>query len=129
MASRERQPPESARLNYIRTGAGYETGKVAKNCRGPLRTGHRVRNISRTPFLTRRASFMRTIAMAICLSLVPNMTGQDARLLRFPTIHDKTVVFGYAGNLYSVPATGGIARRLTSHDGYEMFPRFSPSGE
>ena len=41
---------------------------------------------------------------------------------------DNTIVFGYAGNLYTVPASGGIARRLTSHEGYEMFPRFSPDG-
>lgn len=53
----------------------------------------------------------------------------EARLLRFPTIHNDTVAFCYAGNLYSVPVKGGIARRLTSHDGYEMFPRFSPDGK
>jgi tricorn protease len=52
----------------------------------------------------------------------------EARLLRFPTIYKDTVVFGYAGNLYSVDAQGGIARRLTSHEGYEMFPRFSHDG-
>ena len=52
----------------------------------------------------------------------------EARLPRFPTIHGDKVVFGYAGDLYTVSATGGIARRLTSHDGYEMFPRFSPAG-
>jgi tricorn protease len=53
----------------------------------------------------------------------------EARLLRFPAIHGDRIVFGYAGNLYEVPATGGTARRLTSHDGYEMFPRFSPDGK
>ena len=53
----------------------------------------------------------------------------QARLLRFPAIHRDTIVFCYAGDLYTVPAEGGVARRLTSHDGYEMFPRFSPDGE
>ena len=53
----------------------------------------------------------------------------EARLLRFPTIHGDTIVFGYAGDLHTVSASGGIARRLTSHDGYEMFPRFSPDGK
>jgi tricorn protease len=52
-----------------------------------------------------------------------------ARLLRFPTIHGKHIVFTYAGDLYIVSSTGGIARRLTSHEGYEMFPRFSPDGK
>jgi tricorn protease len=54
---------------------------------------------------------------------------EEARLLRFPTVHDDSVVFTYAGNLYAVPAAGGTARRLTSHDGYEMFARFSPDGK
>jgi len=53
----------------------------------------------------------------------------DARLLRFPTIHGDTIAFSHAGNLYSAPASGGLARRLTSHDGYECFPRFSPDGK
>ncbi len=53
----------------------------------------------------------------------------EARLLRFPTIHGDAIVFGYAGNLYTVSAQGGIARRLTSHEGYEMFPHFSPDGK
>jgi tricorn protease len=53
----------------------------------------------------------------------------EARLLRFPTTHGDKIVFGYAGDLYTVSAKGGIARRLTSHDGYEMFPRFSPDGK
>ena len=52
----------------------------------------------------------------------------EARLLRFSTIHGDKIVFGYAGDLYTVSATGGVARRLTSHDGYVMFPRFSPDG-
>lgn len=53
----------------------------------------------------------------------------EARLLRFPTIHQDQVVFTYAGDLYTVASKGGIARRLTSHDGFEMFPRFSPDGK
>ena len=52
----------------------------------------------------------------------------EARLLRFPAIHGDQVVFTYAGDLYAVPAAGGTARRLTSHPGFEMFPRFSPDG-
>ena len=51
-----------------------------------------------------------------------------ARLMRFPAIHGDQVVFSYAGDLYTVDATGGMARRITSHKGYEMFPRFSPDG-
>lgn len=57
------------------------------------------------------------------------MAADEARLLRFPTTNGNEIVFSYAGDLYKVPATGGEARRLTSHVGYEMFPRFSPDGK
>jgi len=53
----------------------------------------------------------------------------EARLLRFPAIYDNQIVFTYAGNLYTVSADGGTARKLTNHDGYEMFARFSPDGK
>jgi tricorn protease len=53
----------------------------------------------------------------------------EARLLRFPAIHGKQIVFTYAGDLYTVDAAGGVARRLTSHEGFEMFARFSPDGK
>jgi tricorn protease len=55
---------------------------------------------------------------------LPNTT----RLLRFPTTNGRQVVFCYAGELYTVPKEGGIARRITSGPGYTSFPRFSPDG-
>src|SRR5210317_1029003 len=57
------------------------------------------------------------------------MAQNEARLLRFPAIHGKQVVFTYAGDLYTVHKDGGVARKLTNDaDGYEMFARFSPDG-
>ncbi len=53
----------------------------------------------------------------------------EARLLRFPAVSATSIVFSYAGDLYSVPRTGGVARKITSDIGYEMFPRFSPDGK
>src|SRR5262249_24958734 len=59
-----------------------------------------------------------------------SMKAQDeARLLRFPAIHGKRIAFTYAGNLYTVASSGGIARRLTNHEGFQMFARFSPDGK
>jgi tricorn protease len=52
----------------------------------------------------------------------------DARLLRFPNINGDLVAFVYAGDIWSVPAAGGDARRLTSHAGLELFPKISPDG-
>ncbi len=53
----------------------------------------------------------------------------EARLLRFPAIHEDKIVFTYAGDLYLVNRLGGTARKLTSDIGYEMFARFSPDGK
>ena len=64
-----------------------------------------------------------------CLSLQVFAQDNEARLMRFPAIHDNQVVFSYAGNLYTVDANGGTARKLTSSPGYEMFARFSPDGK
>jgi len=36
---------------------------------------------------------------------------QESRLMRFPAIHKDQIVFTYAGDLYLVLATGGVARR------------------
>ena len=52
----------------------------------------------------------------------------DARMLRFPDLSAEAIVFLYAGDLWTVPRTGGLARRLTSVAGGESFPKFSPDG-
>lgn len=66
-----------------------------------------------------------------CAMFVAAQQGQaeEARLLRFPATNGSDIVFSYAGDLYKVSARGGEAKRLTSHVGYEMFPRFSPDGK
>ncbi len=64
----------------------------------------------------------------LCLA-APTFAETPARLLRFPAIYDDQIVFTYAGDLYTVAADGGVARKLTSHEGFEMFARFSPDGQ
>lgn len=53
----------------------------------------------------------------------------DARLLRFPDINKNLIAFIYAGDIWTVNSAGGEARRLTSHDGLELFPKISPDGQ
>ncbi len=53
----------------------------------------------------------------------------DMRLLRFPDIHGKTIVFSYAGDLWTVSSAGGQARRLTGSIGYQKQAKFSPDGK
>lgn len=69
----------------------------------------------------------------VCLGLAAGMfsavQADEARLLRFPATNGTDVVFTYAGDLYKAPLSGGEAQRLTSHIGYEIFPRFSPDGK
>ena len=54
--------------------------------------------------------------------------GPNPILMQHPTINRTTIVFEYAGDLWSVPRTGGDAKRLTSSPGVESYPYFSPDG-
>ena len=82
--------------------------------------------------MTRTVLLLVAAVLALGPSVAPVHTqapaGDEARLLRFPAIHGNQVVFTYAGDLYTVPVAGGVARRLTSDVGFEMFARFSPDG-
>ena len=73
---------------------------------------------------------MRTILFFLCCWLAAGsaFAQPEARLLRFPTASKEAIVFSYAGDLYSVPRTGGLARKLTTDIGNELFARFSPDG-
>lgn len=53
----------------------------------------------------------------------------DVRLLRFPDINGDLIAFVYAGDIWTVSSSGGEARRLTSHQGLELFPKISPDGK
>jgi len=53
----------------------------------------------------------------------------DARMLRFPDVSAEKIVFSYAGDLWLVPKSGGLARKLSSPKGRELFPKFSPDGK
>ncbi len=48
---------------------------------------------------------------------------------RFPAIHDDTVVFAAEGDLWRVAASGGLALRLTTHNGSELFTKIHPAGK
>ena len=70
--------------------------------------------------------FLLSAIVAILASAVA--VADEARLLRFPGVGGETIVFSYAGDLYSVPVTGGEAKKLTYGDSYDMFARISPDG-
>src|SRR5829696_2399710 len=66
-------------------------------------------------------------SLFLCLSVSAAMA-QGTRLLRHPTVSRDLVAFEYAGDLWTVPRSGGQARRLTSTPGVEIDPYFSPDG-
>ena len=52
----------------------------------------------------------------------------DARMFRQPTVSQTQIAFVYAGDIWIVSKKGGTATRLSSPQGEESFPRFSPDG-
>ena len=64
----------------------------------------------------------------LCFAISSVCLGQGARLLRHPTVSRDSVAFEYAGDIWVVPRSGGQARRVTSTQGAEIDPYFSPDG-
>lgn len=55
-------------------------------------------------------------------------TAQGTRLLREPAVSRTQVAFVYASDIWITGRDGGDARRLTTYEGVEERPRFSPDG-
>ncbi len=55
-------------------------------------------------------------------------SAQEPGYFRHPAIHGDTVVFTAEGDLWAVAASGGAARRLTTHAGEESRAAISPDG-
>lgn len=72
----------------------------------------------------RLTSLLLSLALSVCAAAI-----EDARLLRFPDINKDLVTFVYAGDIWTVNSNGGEAKRLTSHEGLELFPKISPDGQ
>ena len=71
---------------------------------------------------------LRAVSFVLLVAIANVGFADDTRLLRFPDIHENRVVFVYAGDLYVASTDGGDATRLTSHEGMELYPKFSPDG-
>jgi tricorn protease len=64
-----------------------------------------------------------------CACLTAAQEVREGRLLRFPDIYKDKIAFMYGGDLWVASSSGGTARRITSHPGRELFPKFSPDGK
>src|ERR1035437_4690600 len=87
--------------------------------------------------MNRRPSFLLALLAAVfaaCL-LAPTAQAQpmvpariDARMMRQPAVSATQIAFVYAGDIWLVDKSGGVAVRISSPKGEESFPRFSPDG-
>src|SRR6516225_9558854 len=71
---------------------------------------------------------MFRIAMIALLLLGTVRAAESPLVFDQPAVDARSVVFGYAGDLWVVDRAGGDARRLTAGIGLETHPVFSPDG-
>jgi len=71
---------------------------------------------------------LRFAAFVLVTCLATTAAASEPTLYRSPTVNRTHVVFAYAGDLWSVPRSGGDATRLTTGVGDESDPVFSPDG-
>ncbi|HET6681296.1 MAG TPA: hypothetical protein VFG84_08835, partial [Gemmatimonadaceae bacterium] len=67
-------------------------------------------------------------ALLAAATPTPAAAQTDARMFRYPDVSATQIAFVYAGDIWVVPKSGGVANRLSSPAGEESFPRFSPDG-
>jgi tricorn protease len=75
-----------------------------------------------------RRWFLSSVCALLFLFVAAPAHAQGSRFLRDPDVGPTDIVFVHANDLWLVPRAGGDARRLTSADGAETEPAFSPDG-
>jgi len=86
------------------------------------------RHLSRWPALA-FCSF--AIFLAVNCLAVAQTSAQDKTWVRYPSISPdgSQIAFSYLGDIWAVSSKGGSARMITSHEGYERSPVWSPDGK
>ena len=71
-----------------------------------------------------------SVGLAFFLLAVPASAQDTDPFMRHPAVHPdgSTIAFSYQGDLWTVPADGGRAERLTIHEAYDGQPRWRPDG-
>jgi len=73
---------------------------------------------------------MTRFVILLGLTLVTaTASAEPTRLLGLPDIHAEQATFVYAGYIHIASTRGGVAWKLTSDQGFEIFPKFSPDGK
>ena len=68
------------------------------------------------------------LALGLLLGIAQTIVAQGTRMLRDPDVGPNHIVFVHANDLWLVGRDGGDALRLTSSEGAETDPAFSPDG-
>jgi len=80
------------------------------------------------PFV-RRCAALVVLCFLFFATLALAQEAQEGRLLRFPDVRGNKIAFVYGGDIWLASTSGGAARRVTTHPGRELFPKFSPDGK
>jgi dipeptidyl aminopeptidase/acylaminoacyl peptidase len=69
-------------------------------------------------------------ALLLAVSAAPGpLAAAPKALATQPDIHGGLIAFVHAEDVWTVPVGGGVARRLTFHEGEERYPKFSADGK
>jgi tricorn protease len=68
------------------------------------------------------------VVVPVVLAVLASASSAGESYLNFPAIHGNTIVFSCEGDLWTVSADGGMAKRLTQAEGVEYMANFSPDG-
>src|SRR3972149_3298943 len=67
--------------------------------------------------------------LAIVVLAASAYAGVPGRFAQYPDISGNIIVFTWERDLWTVPATGGVATRLTTYPGMENAAKISPDGK
>ncbi len=93
-----------------------------------------MRNLDRAVWSGRSRALAGTgVRLTLVASLALAVAGTATANVRFPrhpapSPDGRLIAFSWQGDIWTVPAEGGLARRLTAHPGYDAYPRWSPDG-
>jgi len=74
-------------------------------------------------------TYRQRLSLATLLIIGVAAACAESHLMRMADVSDDQIVFTYEDDLWLVPITGGLARRITSDPGTEVWAKFSPDGK
>ncbi|MEM6298710.1 MAG: S41 family peptidase, partial [Bacteroidota bacterium] len=74
---------------------------------------------------------MTSLLLALSVLCIQAQTSEDNPLVHYPSVSPdgKTLAFSYQGDLWTMELPEGTPRRLTLHEAYESYPKWSKDGK